>query len=90
MVVHEGFVEAGYLTPRPGWRMHAAYLNPARSSSPGSTGTPSHCALIADGPFGLPTAPSRRRTTRCGGSTALYEAGSAVRLPEHRRSTCRS
>ena len=58
MVVHDGFVEAGYLDPTPsGRRMHPAYLNPGTvffvARVDGETvGT---CALIADGPFGLPS-----------------------------------
>lgn len=57
-VIHDGFVEAGYMAPQPsGRRMHASYLNPgtlffvARME-----GRPvAACALIADGPFGLPS-----------------------------------
>ncbi|MGD9571803.1 MAG: hypothetical protein AB7V62_07975 [Thermoleophilia bacterium] len=57
-IVHDGFVEAGYLAPQPsGRRLHLSYLNPgtmfflARME-----GVPvGCCALIADGPFGLPS-----------------------------------
>jgi hypothetical protein len=57
-VIHDGFVEAGYTEPQPsGRRMHPAYLNPgtmfiiARMDGR-AVGT---CALICDGPFGLPS-----------------------------------
>ena len=57
-MVHDGFVEAGYLAPRPragGCTRRTS--TPARSSSsPASTARPSGtCALVADGPFGLPS-----------------------------------
>lgn len=56
-LIHDGFVEAGYMTARPsGRRMHLSYLNPgtvfllARAG-----GRPvGALALVADGPFGLP------------------------------------
>lgn len=57
-IIHDGFVEAGYTLARPsGRRMHASYLNPGTvffvariDGLPVGT-----CALIADGPFGLPS-----------------------------------
>jgi len=95
MVVHEGFVEAGYLAPKPsGRRMHAAYLNPGTiffvARIDGETvGT---CALIADGPFGLPSDrafaeenDALREATR----GTIYEAGSLAVRSEYRRSTRR-
>ena len=95
MVVHEGFVEAGYLAPTPsGRRMHASYLNPGTmffvAGIDGETvGT---CALIADGPTACPgTAPSPRRTTSCGPRPAgrsTRPVPSAVRA-DHRRATRR-
>ena len=95
MVVHEGFVEAGYLDPKPsGRRMHASYLNPgtiffvARIDGE-AVGT---CALIADGPFGLPSdrafaEENDAMRARVGG--AVYEAGSLAVRGEYRRSTRR-
>lgn len=57
-LVHDGFVEAGYLAPQgSGRRMHRSYLNPGTvffialmDGEPVGT-----CAFIADGPFGLPS-----------------------------------
>ncbi|MEQ8832865.1 MAG: hypothetical protein RIB67_00310 [Miltoncostaeaceae bacterium] len=57
-IIHDGFVSAGYMEPRPsGRRMHPAYLNPggihvvARMGSD-VVGT---IIMVADGPFGLPS-----------------------------------
>jgi hypothetical protein len=57
-LVHDGFVEAGYMEPTPsGRRMHLSYLNPGTAffvaridGEPVGT-----CTLVADGPFGLPS-----------------------------------
>lgn len=57
-LIHDGFVAAGYSAPYPsGRRMHPSYLNPGTvffvariDGVPAGT-----CALIADGPFGLPS-----------------------------------
>ena len=57
-IVHDGFVEAGYLLPQDsGRRMHRSYLNPGTiffialmDGEPVGT-----CAFIVDGPFGLPS-----------------------------------
>ena len=95
MVVHEGFVEAGYLAPKPsGRRMHAAYLNPGTiffvARMDGETvGT---CALIADGPFGLPSDRAfaeENDALRATAGETIYEAGSLAVRSEHRRSTRR-
>lgn len=95
MVVHEGFVEAGYLDPTPsGRRMHAAYLNPGTiffvARIDGETvGT---CALIADGPFGLPSDRAfaeENDALRAAVEGPLYEAGSLAVRSEYRRSTRR-
>ena len=95
MVVHEGFVEAGYLAPKPsGRRMHAAYLNPGTvffvARIDGETvGT---CALIADGPFGLPSDRAfaeENDALRAMAGERIYEAGSLAVRSEHRRSTRR-
>jgi hypothetical protein len=57
MVVHHGFVAAGYTEPRPsGRRMHPSYLNPGTGFAVAHVddepvGT---VAMVADGPFGLP------------------------------------
>lgn len=94
-VVHDGFVEAGYLAPQAsGRRMHASYLNPgtvffvARIEGR-AVGT---CALIADGPFGLPSDRAfaeENDALRAGSDDPLWEAGSLVIRSEHRRSTRR-
>ncbi len=95
MVVHEGFVEAGYLAPKPsGRRMHAAYLNPGTvffvARIDGETvGT---CALIADGPFGLPSDRAfaeENDALRAATRGTIYEAGSLAVRSEYRRSTRR-
>lgn len=95
MVVHEGFVEAGYLTPMPsGRRMHASYLNPGTTffvaRIDGETvGT---CALIADGPFGLPSDRAfaeENDALRATFGGPIYEAGSLAVRAEYRRSTRR-
>ena len=95
MVVHEGFVEAGYLDPTPsGRRMHVAYLNPGTiffvARIDGETvGT---CALIADGPFGLPSDRAfaeENDALRAAVDGPLYEAGSLAVRAEYRRSTRR-
>ncbi|HMM49480.1 MAG TPA: hypothetical protein PKE32_07710 [Miltoncostaeaceae bacterium] len=58
VIVHRGFVAAGYSDPRPsGRRMHASYLNPQTVFALASIddepiGT---IAMVADGPFGLPS-----------------------------------
>ena len=95
MVVHDGFVEAGYLDPTPsGRRMHPAYLNPGTvffvARVDGETvGT---CALIADGPFGLPSDRAfaeENDLLRAAYPGTIYEAGSLAVRSEHRRSTRR-
>ncbi|MBJ7456644.1 MAG: hypothetical protein JHC74_11350 [Thermoleophilia bacterium] len=94
-VVHDGFVEAGYLAPQAsGRRMHPSYLNPgtiffvARIEGE-AVGT---CALIADGPFGLPSDRAfaeENDALRAECDDPLWEAGSLVIRSEHRRSTRR-
>lgn len=94
-VIHDGFVEAGYTEPKPsGRRMHPAYLNPgtmfvvARMDGR-AVGT---CALIADGPFGLPSdrafAEENDALRRAGGPP-LREGGSLAVRSEARRHTRR-
>ena len=95
MVVHEGFVEAGYLAPTPsGRRMHASYLNPgtiffvARIDAE-TVGT---CALIADGPFGLPSDRAfaeENDILRAASRGPIYEAGSLAVRADYRRATRR-
>ncbi len=94
-VVHDGFVEAGYLEAQAsGRRMHASYLNPgsiffvARIEGE-AVGA---CVLVADGPFGLPSDRAfaeENDALRAGSEHPLREAGSLVIRSEHRRSTRR-
>jgi hypothetical protein len=94
-IVHDGFVQAGYMAPQPsGRRLHASYLNPgtmffvARMEGR-AVGT---CALIADGPFPLPSDRAfveendrlREETGR-----PLHECGSLSVRAEARRHTRR-
>jgi hypothetical protein len=94
-IIHDGFVEAGYLAPQPsGRRMHASYLNPgtiffvARME-----GVPvGACAFVADGPFGLPSDRAfaeENDALRAATGETLHEAGSLVVAHAHRRSTRR-
>lgn len=94
-LIHDGFVEAGYMAPTPsGRRMHLSYLNPGTAfflaridDEPVAT-----CALIADGPFGLPSDRAfveendAMRAERLGG---LHECGSLSVARRHRRHTRR-
>jgi hypothetical protein len=57
-VVHDGFVEAGYMLPKTsGRRMHAAYLNPGTVFGLARIGDEpvGAAVLVMDGPFGLPS-----------------------------------
>ena len=94
-VLHDGYVEAGYLTPRPsGRRMHPAYLNPGTifvlAHMDGEVvGT---CAIVADGPFGLPSDRAFQEENdalRATASEGLYECGSLTVSRRHRRHTRR-
>jgi hypothetical protein len=90
-IVHDGFVEAGFATARTsGRRMHPAYLNPgtvfAVARIDGTAiGT---AALIADGPFGLPSDRAfaeENDQMRAESDELLHECGSlAVRAPWRR------
>jgi hypothetical protein len=91
-VVHDGFVEAGYLEPQPsGRRMIAPYLNPGTVFFLATVdGEPvGALALIPDGPFGLPSDRSFREELdlirRSG--TPIFEAGSLVVRGPWRRHT---
>ena len=94
-VIHDGFVEAGYLTPRPsGRRMHPAYLNPGTiflvARIDGETAAT--CAVVADGPFGLPSDRAfveENDAMRAEGSGVLRECGSLAVSGAHRRHTRR-
>lgn len=94
-VVHDGFVEAGYLEPQPsGRRMHASYLNPGTIFFVARIeGEPvGACAFIADGPFGLPSDRAfaeENDALRAQSGQVLHEAGSLVVRSEYRRSTRR-
>lgn len=95
MVVHDGFVEAGYLEPQSsGRRMHASYLNPGTTFFLARIGGEpvGACALIADGPFGLPSDRAfieENDALREAGGDLLREAGSLVVRDDFRRSTRR-
>lgn len=94
-IVHDGFVEAGYLEPTPsGRRMHASYLNPGTTFFLARIdGEPvGACALIADGPFGLPSDRAFVEETdalRARTDQTIHEVGSLVVRREYRRSTRR-
>jgi N-acyl amino acid synthase FeeM len=91
-VIHDGFVEAGYMNPQPsGTRMIAQYLNPATLFIVARMGEEpvGVIALIPDGPFGLPSDRSFReeidelRLTR----EPLFEASSMAVRHAWRRHT---
>jgi hypothetical protein len=93
MVVHHGFVAAGYTEPRPsGRRMHPSYLNPGTrfalariEDEPVGT-----VAMVSDGPFGLPCERAFAEevdTLRMRGS--VHEVGSLVVDAQWRRHTRR-
>jgi len=93
-VVHDGFVEAGYMDPQPsGCRMISPYLNP------GTIFFVAHIdgeavgalALIPDGPFGLPSDRAFREELDAMRATGrpLFECGSLVVREEWRRHTRR-
>lgn len=94
-VIHDGFVEAGYMEPQPsGRRMHPAYLNPGTMFLVARIqGEPvGASAFIADGPFGLPSDRAfaeENGLLREQSDHVLHEAGSLVVLSAHRRSTRR-
>jgi ribosomal protein S18 acetylase RimI-like enzyme len=91
-LVHDGFVEAGYLMPRPsGRRMIAPYLNPGTAFVLGrmegrDVGA---SAFVPDGPFGLPSDRAfveeidEIRAT----GVPLAECGSLTVAPDARRHT---
>jgi hypothetical protein len=94
-LVHDGFVEAGYLDPAPsGRRMHLSYLNPGTAffvaridGEPVGT-----CSLIADGPFGLPSDRAfveENDAMRAEGTGRLHECGSLAVARRYRRHTRR-
>ncbi|HTI35744.1 MAG TPA: hypothetical protein VL422_18855 [Miltoncostaea sp.] len=94
-IVHDGFVEAGYMDPVPsGRRMHLSYLNPGTAffvaridEEPVGT-----CALIADGPFGLPSDRAfveENDAMRAELVGRLHECGSLAVSRRHRRHTRR-
>jgi hypothetical protein len=94
-LVHDGFVEAGYVDPTPsGRRMHMSYLNPGTAffvaridGEPVGT-----CALIADGPFGLPSDRAfveENDAMRAEGTGRLHECGSLAVGRRYRRHTRR-
>lgn len=57
-IIHDGFVSAGYMQPRPsGRRMHPAYLNPGILHVVARMGgrVVGTIMMVTDGPFGLPS-----------------------------------
>lgn len=94
-IVHDGFVEAGYVDPQPsGRRIHHSYLNPGTTFFVARiNGEPvGACAFIADGPFGLPSDRAfaeENDALRAGTSDLVREIGSLVVRSAHRRSTRR-
>jgi hypothetical protein len=94
-IVHDGFVQSGYLAPQPsGRRLHPSYLNPgtiffvARMEGH-AVGT---CALIADGPFPLPSDRAfveENDRLREETGLPLHECGSLAVREEARRHTRR-
>lgn len=94
-VVHDGFVEAGYMAPQPsGRRMHASYLNPGTFFVVARIeGRPvASIALVADGPFGLPSDRAfieEIDTLRSHPGREVREVGSMVVRSEWRRHTRR-
>lgn len=94
-IVHDGFVEAGYLDPQAsGRRMHPSYLNPGTAFFVARIGGEpvGACAFIADGPFGLPSDRAfaeENDALRAGTPHLLREIGSLVVHSAYRRSTRR-
>ncbi|MGD9696864.1 MAG: hypothetical protein AB7V42_14530 [Thermoleophilia bacterium] len=94
-VVHDGFVEAGYMEPQAtGRRMHVSYLNPGTCFALARVDGEAIGAavLVIDGPFGVPSDRSfaeendRLRATH---TAPLMECGSLVVRPQWRRHTRR-
>lgn len=91
-VVHDGFVEVGYMEPQPsGRRMIAQYLNPGTVFVVARMGEEpvGVIALIPDGPFGLPSDRSFREeidALRVSGEP-LFEVGSMAVRTSWRRHT---
>ncbi|MEW6582326.1 MAG: hypothetical protein AB1416_06160 [Actinomycetota bacterium] len=91
-VVHDGFVEAGYMSPQPsGRRMIAQYLNPGTTfivarMDDAPVGV---MAVLPDGPFGLPSDRTFREEIDALriDSAPLFEAGSFVVRAAWRRHT---
>lgn len=84
VLIHDGFVEAGYMSRRPsGRRLHTSYLNPgsffAIARMAGElAGT---MAMVSDGPFGLPAERAFAEeidALRTAGVAPIFEAGSRV------------
>jgi hypothetical protein len=94
-VVHDGFVEAGYMLPRPsGRRMHPSYLNPGTVFAIARVdGEPVGAAvLVTDGPFGLPSDRAFAEeidALRAFDSRPMLECGSFVVAASWRRHTRR-
>lgn len=94
-VVHDGFVEAGYMQPQPsGRRMHPSYLNPGTTFLIATMEgrVVGACALVCDGPFGLPSDRAfveENDSLRDEGLPPLREGGSLAIRSDARRHTRR-
>ena len=92
-LIHDGFVEAGYVAPLPsGRRMHPSYLNPGTFFALARSGgqTVGVCNIVCDGPFGLPSDRAfaeENDAVRAAADAPLRECGSLVVRSEWRRHT---
>ena len=92
-LIHDGFVEAGYVAPLPsGRRMHPSYLNPGTFFALARSGgqTVGVCNIVCDGPFGLPSDRAfaeENDAIRAAADAPLRECGSLVVRSGWRRHT---
>jgi|GEM_PF-5178736 len=88
-VVHDGFVDAGFLNPqRSGRRVIPHYLTPGAAFILGEVGGEAvgACTVVPDGPWGIPSEhafPEAVARLRAGGPP-LAEVGSLAVSPRHR------
>jgi hypothetical protein len=94
-LIHDGFVESGYVVPQPsGRRLHASYLNPGTFFALARMdGVPvGATVLMPDGPFGLPSDRAFAEeidALRATPGGTLFEAGSLAVGTAWRRHTRR-